>query len=112
MDRLDGYIDLDLLLKEDFEELKNQGIIEDLTQFFKLYKINVNQKSYFFKQCGYQDAITELIVNEMLDYAEITNIKYDLACINGAYGVISESFEKDGYNILKDMTFYKNMKKV
>ncbi len=101
MDRLDGYIDLDLLFKEDFEELKNQGIIEDLTQFFKLYKINVNQKSYFFKQCSYQDAITELIVNEMLDYAEITNIKYDLACINGAYGVISESFEKDGYKYIK-----------
>lgn len=101
MDRLNGYIDLDLLLKENFEELKNKGIIQELAQFFELYKININQKSYFFKKCNYQESVTELIVNQMLNYAKIPNIKYDLACINGAYGVISKNFKKNGYKYIE-----------
>ncbi len=100
MKRLDGFIDFNSLLGANLEALIKNGIVQDITSGFKLtrYIIKIGDKKYFFKECSYKEAITELIVNEMLDYARIRNIKYDLACIDGCYGVISKDFKKEGYH--------------
>ena len=99
MKRVDGFIDLSSLLGANIEKLIHRGILEDVTNQLtvKRYIIKIGDKDYFFKECSYQEAITELVVNEMLDYTRIRNIKYDLACIDGIYGVISKDFQKEGY---------------
>lgn len=104
MQRLDGFIDFSALLGTNIETLIKNGIVKDITTKdlgIKRYIITIGGKDYFFKECNYRDAITELIVNEMLDYARIRNIKYDLVCINGIYGVISKDFKKEGYHYFK-----------
>ena len=100
MKRLDGFIDFNSLLGANLETLIKNGIVEDITNGLVIsrYIIKIGEKNYFFKECDYEEAITELIVNEMLDYARIRNIKYDLACIDGIYGVISKDFKKEGYH--------------
>ena len=101
MKRLDGFIDFSALLGTNIETLIKSRIVKDITTKdlgIKRYIITIGDKDYFFKECNYRDAITELIVNEMLDYARIRNIKYDLACIDGCYGVISKDFKKEGYH--------------
>ena len=100
MKRFNGFIDFNVLLGANLETLIRNGIIKDVTNGLKVsrYIIKIGEKKYFFKECNYKEAITELIVNEMLNYARIPNIKYDLAYINGIYGVISKDFKKEGYH--------------
>lgn len=99
MKRVDGFIDLSGLLGANIQTLMDRGFLEDVTNelVVKRYIVKIGDKKYFFKECSYREAITELIVNEMLDYARIRNIKYDLACIDGICGVISKDFQKEGY---------------
>lgn len=112
MERINGFIDLDTILKKNFEELVNKGTVTDITSGLKKKRciIDIGKYNYFFKECEYKEAITELIVSQMLDFAEIPNVKYDLAVLDGHYGVISNDFKKDGYNyfsgaeILEDYT--------
>lgn len=99
MKRVEGFIDLTGLLGANIETLIDRGFLEDVTNQLtvKRYIIKIGDKHYFFKECSYREAITELIVNEMLDYTRIRNIKYDLACIDGIYGVISKDFQLEEY---------------
>lgn len=98
MERIDGFVDLDILLQKNIEELTKKGIVQDVSMSSKKLKfiIKFNNSQYYFKECSYQEAITELLVNEMLDKIGMPNIKYDLAYINGHYGVISNDFKKHG----------------
>ncbi len=98
MERIDGFVDLETLLQKNIEELTKQGIVQEVSISSKKLKfiIKFNNSQYYFKECSYQEAITELLVNEMLDKIGMPNIKYDLAYINGHYGVISNDFKKHG----------------
>ncbi len=98
MSRINGFKNLDELLPKSVDELIKQGIIKDDSYSFDklLYNIKLNDSNYYFKECPYQEAIIELIVNEILDKLKIKNVKYDLAYLNGHYGVISKDFKKQG----------------
>ena len=81
MSRINGFKNLDELLPKSVDELIKQGIIKDDSYSFDklLYNIKLNDSNYYFKECPYQEAIIELIVNEILDKLKIKNVKYDLA---------------------------------
>lgn len=105
MDREEGFINLEKLLENDFNSLLEQDVVKDLVPDLRraIYLIKTDNGQYFFKECPYEEAITELIVNEMLDFAGVKNIKYDLAKINGKIGVISADFKKSGYKYYNGM---------
>lgn len=94
MERKDGYINLDSV--KDKIEIKDE-FKTDIKGYYYRFTIANKQGEYYFKECSYEEAITELIVNEMLDILGIENVKYDMAILNGHRGVISESFRRPGF---------------
>ncbi len=98
MKRINGFVEFNELLNVDLETLIERGIVEDFSlNMSKRLVIKIGEKKFVFKECSYVEAITELIVNEMLDIAKRPNIKYDLIHIGDYYGVISKDFNKKGY---------------
>ena len=78
MKRINGFVEFNELLNVDLETLIEKGIVEDFSlNMSKRLVIKIGEKKFVFKECSYVEAITELIVNEMLDIAKITNIKYE-----------------------------------
>ena len=91
MNREQGYFNLDSLeskLKLIEYAVKRTGI---------LYHVDIDGEKYFFKECGYRDAITELLSSELLSKIGIPNVKYDLTKFKYKKGVISKSFKKEGF---------------
>lgn len=95
----DGYIKLDSYLYEKYNRIsiKNNPSIEIIDN---LYIIEINNQKYYFKTCKKEDAIKEILADKMLEYIGFDHANYDLACINGEYGVISRNFKKDEYRYL------------
>ena len=94
MERENGYLNLDLLqsrIKIKEYALRKKGAI---------YAIKLDDTDYYFKECSYQDAITELVVSEMLSKIDIPNVKYDLTQYKHKKGVTSRSFKKDGFRYI------------
>ena len=55
---------------------------------------------YYFKSCLTEESYKELLADKMLEYLGIEHACYDLACINGEYGVISQNFKDLNYNYI------------
>ena len=94
MERKLGYLDFNPL--QDKMKIKERSQSKNNGQLF-CFAIDGLKRDYYFKECSYEDAITELIACEMYAKVKIPYVNYDLACINGRYGVISRSFKNEGY---------------
>ena len=94
MNREQGYFRLDSL------ESKLNVIEYVVKRTGVLYHVDIDGIKYFFKECGYRDAITELLVSEMLSKLGIPNVKYDLTKFRYKKGVISKSFKKEGFEYI------------
>ena len=91
MKREQGYFNLDSLeskLKIIDYVVKRTGV---------LYHVEIDGIRYFFKECGYRDAITELLISEILSKIGVSNVKYDLTKFRYKKGVISKSFKREGF---------------
>ena len=94
---LDGYIDLDSYLLEKYGSvtIKNNS---DIKRDSNIIMITINNDIYYFKPCSNEEIFKEMLADKMLEYLGIEHACYDLACINGEYGVISQkpySFKSD-----------------
>lgn len=99
IDRKNGYIDLDSYLLEKYGTVnikqiaKTQDIIED----GNFYWLTINNQKYMFKSCTEEEGIKEILASEMLNYVGYDHAEYDLASINGEFGVITRNLKKDYY---------------
>lgn len=96
---LDGYIDLDSYLLEKYGSvaIKNNS---DIKRDSNIIMITINNASYYFKPCSNEETFKEMLADKMLEYLGIEHACYDLACINGEYGVISQNFKDSNYNYI------------
>lgn len=91
MKREQGYFNLDSL------ESKLNVIDYVVKRTGVLYHVEIDGIRYFFKECGYRDAITELLISEMLSKIGVSNVRYDLTKFRHKKGVISQSFKREGF---------------
>lgn len=96
---LNGYIDLDSYLLEKYGSvaIKNNS---DINRDSNIIIITINNAIYYFKSCSKEEAFKEMLADKMLEYLGIEHACYDLACINGEYGVISPNFKDSNYNYI------------
>lgn len=95
----EGFIKLDDYLYEKYNDVslkRNKDIKEDGHS----YIITIENTIYYFKSCLTEESYKELLADKMLEYLGIDHACYDLACINGEYGVISQNFKDSNYNYI------------
>lgn len=96
--RKNGYLDFDSYLFETYNNVDVKNIL--LEKNDDALWIEINGKEYMFKNCTKKEAIKEILAAEMLEYVGIEHASYDLACINGEYGVITRNLKKDYCNYI------------
>lgn len=95
MERINGFIDLDLY----FRKLEEAGIdksllIEESRSYDDQYWIMINDESYYFKETF--SLYEELVVSECAKFLEVDAVIYDLAKFKVRQGVISKNYRKPG----------------
>lgn len=98
--RKNGYLDFDSYLFETYNKIDVKNILSEKDDDIDGFWIEINGKEYMFKTCTKKEAIKEILASEMLEYVGIEHASYDLACINGDYGVITRNLKKDYCNYI------------
>ena len=93
--RKNGYLDFDSYLFETYSEVSVKNILLEKEKDGSIFWIEVLGNKYMFKPCTKKEAVKELLAAEMLEYVGYDHAEYDLACINGEYGVITRNLKKD-----------------
>lgn len=98
--RKNGYLDFDSYLYDTYNEVSVKNILLEKEKDSSIFWIEVNGNQYMFKPCTKKEAVKELLAAEMLEYVGYEHASYDLACINGEYGVITRNLKKDYCNYI------------
>ena len=93
--RKNGYLDFDSYLMEEYNDVSIKNILLNKSEKESTYWFKIKGNKYMFKPCPKKEAIKELLASEMLEYVGYEHASYDLACINGEYGVITRNLKKD-----------------
>lgn len=95
----EGFIKLDDYLYEKYNDISIKRN-KDIKEEGHCYIITIENTKYYFKSCIAEESYKELLADKMLEYLGIDHACYDLACINGEYGVISQDFKDPNYNYM------------
>lgn len=111
MERINGFINVDKMLKEigvehtNIDSLKNEIRINRIDKFFGLslrLEFDYYGETYFYKcnEGGLLFPYSELVAEELAKDYGIPCVSYDLATLNGKNGVISKNYKKKNVNYI------------
>ena len=97
IERKNGHLDLDDYLYEKYGTVNIKSIskTKEILEDEKFYWITINENKYMFKPCTLEEGIKEILASEMLEYVGYEHAEYDLASINGSFGVITRNLKKE-----------------
>lgn len=89
MNRINGYIDLDEMKRNEEISVNSRNDINSLESF------TYNENIYFFKPEPFNLAYNELVAEELLKDFGLPCASYDLAILDGEEGNITKNYRKD-----------------
>lgn len=109
MERINGFIDVDKMLKQlgieytNIDSLKNESRINRINSFHNMFihlEFDYNGETYFYKYNEDIPPYSELVAEELAKDYGLPCVSYDLATLNGIKGVISKSYKKSNVNYI------------
>jgi len=117
MNRIEGYINLDEVLKNKNVDITNidtiiqSPLVKTTANSNNMLLLELDNELYYFKYKKFISPYNELIINELAYDFGISTVDYDLAILNGNKGVLSKNFRKDdaiyitGEELLNDLDY-------
>lgn len=101
MNRIDGYINLDEILKNknvditSVDTIIQSPLVKIAPNSNYILLIELDNELYYFKYKKFISPYNELVINELAKDFGISTVDYDLAILNGKKGVLSKHFRKE-----------------